>query len=491
MRTRVGALLLCLLAVLVVAACGGSGGGGGSKSASASGGSVPDGADFVPSSAPGFVYLATDPNGSQWKAANDLLQKFPGRAQLLSMIQQKLAKQKLNYETDIKPALGPETDLGILKLQGQLGRYLGVAKPNDEAKFLALLDKLSTSGTKLVHRKIDDWTVVSDTQTALDASAAAHSGTSLKDNSLFTDGMNALPGDALAKAWFNGAAVTNVAKSKTGTGGAGTLAGFGNLLWVAASAEAQADGLTVHAIAKSDKDVPLANYSSDLVKQVPAGVLAYLSFKGLDGVIRSLADNPAVQKQLGSIEQSLGVTLADLAPLFAGEGALYVRQGIPLPEITLTLEVSDEAAARSTADKLFTRLAPALGGEISTTTVAGVQVKQIRTSSISLYYGVFDGKLVVTDSTTGIAGLKDTGAKLADDSLFKDAKDAAGMPDSTAGFLYVNLKDAIPLIENLVTAQGGTISPTVQQNLEPLNTALVYGSVNGQQAELTGFVGVK
>jgi hypothetical protein len=65
------------------------------------------------------------------------------------------------------------------------------------------------------------------------------------------------------------------------------------------------------------------------------------------------------------------------------------------------------------------------------------------------------------------------------------------MPDSTAGFLYVNLKDAIPLIENLVTAQGGTISPTVQQNLEPLNTALVYGSVNGQQAELTGFVGVK
>jgi Protein of unknown function (DUF3352) len=490
MRTRVGALLLCVLAVLVLAACGGGGGGGGSKSAGSSGGgSVPDGADFVPSSAPGFVYLATDPNVSQWKAANDLLQKFPGRAQLLSMIEQRLAKQKLNYETDIKPALGPETDLGILKLQGQLGRILGVAKPNDEAKFLALLDKLDTSGSKLVHRKIDGWTVVSDTQTALDASAAAHNGSSLKDNTLFTDGIGALPGDALAKVWFNGAAVTNAAKSKTGS--SGTLAGFGNLMWVAASAQAQADGLSLHAIAKSDKDVPLTNYSSDLVKQVPAGVLAYLSFKGLDGVLRSLADNPAVQKQLGSIEQSLGITLADLAPLFAGEGALYVRQGIPLPEITLALEVSDEAAARSTAEKLFTRLAPALGGEITTTTVAGVQVKQIRTSSISLYYGVFDGKLVVTDSTTGIAGLKDTGAKLADDSLFKDAKDAAGMPDSTAGFLYVNLKDTIPLVENLVTAQGGTISPTVQQNLEPLNTALFYGTVNGQQAELTGFVGVK
>ena len=489
MRTRVGALLLCLLAVLLVAACGGGGGGGSKSSSSGGGGSVPDGADFVPGSAPGFVYLATDPNGSQWKAANDLLQKFPGRAQLLSMIEQSLAKQKLDYENDIKPALGPETDLGILKLQGQLGRILGVAKPNDETKFLALLDKLDSSGPKLVHRTIDGWTVVSDTQAALDASAAAHSGTSLKDNTLFTDGMGALPGDALAKVWFNGAAVTNAAKSKTG--GAGTLAGFGNLLWVAASAEAQADGLTVQAIAKSDKDVPLTNYSSDLVKQVPAGALAYLSFKGLDGVLKSLADNPAVQKQLGSIEQSLGVTLGELAPLFAGEGALYVRQGIPLPEITLALEVSDEAAAKSTADKLFTRLAPALGGEISTTTVAGVQVKQIRTSSISLYYGVFDGKLVVTDSTTGIAGLKDTGAKLADDSLFKDAKSAAGMPDSTAGFLYVNLKDSIPLIENLVTAQGGTIPPAVQQNLEPLNTALFYGSVNGQQAELTGFVGVK
>jgi len=487
MRTRVGALFLSLLAAVLVAACGG--GGGGKSSGTGGGGSTPAGADYVPASAPGFVFLATDTGGGQWKAADGLLKKFPGRAQLIQAIEKSLAKQRLDYETDIKPALGPETDVGILKLRGSTGQAVAIAKPQDENTFVALLDKLDSSTTKSVHRRIGGWTVASDAQAALDAAAAAHNGRSLQDNALFKEAMGDLPGDAIAKLWFNGASLSGLARSRAG--GTGSLPGFGKLLSLAAALQAQSKGIFVTGVAKSTKSLPVTQYTSELAKQVPAGVLAYLSFKGLDKAIRMIADVPAVKKQLATIERQLGVTIEEVAPLFAREGALYVRQGIPLPEISLVLQESDEAAARATADKLFARLAAALHGELTATNVAGVAVKQIKTSSVSLYYGVFDGKLVVSDSTTSITGLKDTGDKFADDSLFKDAKDTAGMPDSTAGFLYVNLKDTIPIIENLATSTGGTVPPVVQQNLEPLRSLLFYSTVDGPKATFAGFVGIQ
>jgi hypothetical protein len=489
MRIRVGAVLLALLAALLVAACGG-GGGGGSKAVQGGGGSVPSGADYIPGTAKGFIAAATDTTGDQWKTADGLLKKFPGRKQLIAMIEQGLAKQKLDYETDIKPALGPETDVGILTFQGSTGNALIAAQPADESKFTVLLGKVASNDkSKPLTKKVGDWTLASDTQAALDAGASAHNGTSLADNATFKEAMGDLPDSALVKLWFDGAALTGLATKRTG--GTGTVPGFGRLLSLAASLSAESDGVSLRTAVKSTQALPVKNYSSKLVDEVPAGALAYLSVSGLDKAINGLANIPAVKTQLASIEKQLGVTLPELASLFAGEAAFYVRPGVPLPEVTLVLKQADEAAARTLADKIFLRLAPGIGGQIVSTTVAGVPVKQIRTQQFSIYYAIFNGELVVTDSTTGISGLKDTGSKLSDDSLFKDAKSAAGMPDSNAGFLYVNLKDTIPIIENLVTSSGRTIPPEVQQNLEPLRTALFYATIDGAKAIGSGFIGIQ
>jgi hypothetical protein len=488
MRTRVGAVILTLLALLIVAACGG-GGGGGTKNSTGGGGSVPAGADYVQSTAKAFFYAATDTSGSQWKNADSLLKKFPGRKQLIAMIEQGLAKQKLSYETDIKPALGPETDVGVLNFQGSTANAVIVAKPQDESKFTALLNKATSSDKKkAITKKVGDWTLASDTQSVLDAAAAAHNGTSLADSAAFKDAMADLPGDALAKLWIDGAALT--AAAKTRTGGTTTVPGFGQLVSLAAALEAKSNGIALDSTVKTTKALPVTNYTAQLPSEVPAGALAYLSVNNLDKALNGLANIPAVKAQLPKLQQQFGVTLPQLASLFAEEGALYVRQGVPLPEVTLVLKESDEANARTIADKIFAKLAPALGARVTTTTVSGVSVTQLRGQQFSLYYAVFDGKLVVTDSTTGISGLKDTGSKLADDSLFKDAKSSAGMPDSNAGFLYVNLKDTIPILENLVTSSGRDIPPAVQQNLEPLRTALFFGTVDGSKATGSGFIGI-
>jgi uncharacterized protein DUF3352 len=486
-RIRFGAVFLALIVAAIAAACGG---GGDKKTPSVTGGTTPAGADYVPSAAVGFVSIVTDSNSDQWNAGRDLLGKFPGKDRLIASVQQSLAKQQLDYAKDVEPAVGAEVDIGLLGLEGADGQVIGLTQPNDPSALEALLGKLSQDGTKTVFKRIGDWTVASDAQSALDASATAKSGSSLVDNTSLAEAMKDLPADAIARLWFDGAALTRAAQSRTG--GTGSLPGYGRLVSIAAALGVKSDGATITGVVKTDKDISaVKKYSSKLVSQVPAGVLAYLSFASLDDAINAIAAIPSVKKQLAQFEAQLGVTLAELAPLFAGEGALYVRQGVPIPEITIVLEQSNEGSARTTADKLFTRVAPALQGTITSTTVSGVSLKQIKGQNFSIYYGVFDGKLVVTDATTGIKGLRDSGQKLAEDALFTDAKDAAGMPDETAGFLYVNLKDAIPLIENLLTSFGGNIDPAVQQNLDPLKSFLLFASVDGPKATFSGFVGVE
>jgi Protein of unknown function (DUF3352) len=486
MRIRVGAVLIALFAALLVTACGG----GEKKAPSVSGGSAPAGAGYVPTAAVGFVSIVTDRDSAQWKAGRELLGRFPGKDRLIAAIEQAFAKQQLDYDRDIDPAVGAEADIGLLGLGGGEGQVVGLTQPDDPSALAALLGKLSQSGKEPVLKQVGDWTVASDAQSALDAAEAAKSGTSLAESTTFGEAMKDLPADAIARVWFDGAALTRAAKSRTG--GTGSLPGYGSLVSLAAALNVQSDGAAIRGVVETNRDISaVKQYSSKLVSQVPAGVLAYLSFASLDDAINAIAGIPAVKEQLRQLEAQLGVTLAELAPLFAGEGALYVRQGVPLPEITIVLEESNEASARTTVDKLFTRVAPALQGQVKATTVSGVSVKQVKTQNFSIYYGVFDGKLVVTDSTTGISGLRDSGQKLADDSLFTEATEAAGMPEETAGFLYVNLKDAIPLIENLVTSFGGTVDPAVQQNLDPLKSFVLFGSVDGPKVTFSGFVGVE
>jgi Protein of unknown function (DUF3352) len=488
MRFRAGSIVLALLLALLVAACGG-GGGDDKDQAGVAAGSVPAGADYVPSTAVAFASLVTDSESSQWDAARELLNKFPGRERVISMVEQALAQQQLNFESDIDPALGAETDVGVFRFESGDDNAVALTQPDDQGKLEALLRKASDTGQQAVFKRIGDWTAASNAQSALDAAEAARGGSSLADNATFTEAMGDLPSDSIARLWLDGEAITRQAQQATG--GTQTLPGFGKLVSLAFAVRAQGDGLTFAGASKSDRAISqIKQYSSKLVSQVPAGVLAYLSFAGFDEAINAIAGVPAVREQLGQIQAQLGVTLDELAPLFAGEGALYVRQGIPIPEVTLVLEQTDEAAARTTAEKLFARLAPALQGQQLSTTISGVSAKQIKTDQFSLYYAVFDRKLVITAATTGISGLRETGEKLAEDGDFDAAKDAAGMPDETAGFLYVNLKDAIPLIVNAATSFGTRVDPAVQQNLEPLKSLLFYSTLDGPKAKFAGFLGV-
>ena len=98
---------------------------------------------------------------------------------------------------------------------------------------------------------------------------------------------------------------------------------------------------------------------------------------------------------------------------------------------------------------------------------------------------------MITDSPTGISGLKDGGDKLSGDPVFKDAKSTAGMPDEVKGFVYVNVKDTVPLVEGLSSLGGSNIPPDVSANLEHVHSFLSYVSGSGDENRFDAFLEIR
>ena len=481
---RPAVALLAVLA-LAVAGCGGSS----KKAGSASGSS--GAASLVPANATAYVAINTDLSSSQWKTLNSLVEKFPSKAKLLAMFRTELQKQGVYWEQDVKPALGPELDAAAITDAAGKTQPVAFVQPKDEAKLDALLQK--GSGPHPVHEKVGDWTVIAQQQATIDAVKQAQDGKSLQDNGDFADAMGKLPAETVAKFYVSGAQVGQSLRQSVGAAGA-ALPSTSNLQYVTGAATAQDDGIKVEGTAKVNGKAPAAGtFKSELVSEAPAGAFAFISIHGADKSISGLRTNPALQQQLPQVEQALGVTLDQLAALFKNETALYVRQGTPIPEITLVSKVDNTQEAMATIDKLATRAgAFAGGGAPTTTTVDGVTAKELTVGGrFSIYYAAFDGKLVITSAQSGITGLRDNGPRLGDDATFKEATSAADMPDATSGFVYLNLKDSIPLLENVAQLGGQAVPSEVGGNLQPLHAFVAYGTSEGSEASFTAFLQVK
>lgn len=475
MRLRLTAAVLALLAVGLAAGCGG--GGGGSKSAAAAGG-----ASVAPKSTAFLLQLDTDFDGGPWQTLDGLLKKFPDGTKLYSSI----AGKGADFEQDVKPALGPETD--VLALTGEdldKSAFVSLTQPRDPAKFQTMIAKDTDHP---VTEEIERWEVIADDRATIDRFKRARNDGTLADSGSYKDATAGLPGDALARLYVDGAVLT-AAVSKQLKTGTGPVPGVGRISWLSGAMTATETGFGLELRLKGD-EIEAKPFASELLSQVPADVLLALDFKGLDAFLDELRRNPAVEKQLGGAGKFLGTTIDDLVKLFAGEGALYVRSGTPSPEITLVLKVDDEAAALATVDKLVGIVALASKKAPEPVTVAGVDAKRVALGkTLSLVYAAFDGKLVVTTAESGIDALKGGGEKLAAAQGFKDLQAAAAMPDETAGFLYANVRDALPLIDSLMKKKP--MKPETRRNLEHLGATLLYGTLDGNVASLKGFVTVQ
>ena len=93
---------------------------------------------------------------------------------------------------------------------------------------------------------------------------------------------------------------------------------------------------------------------------------------------------------------------------------------------------------------------------------------------------IADGRLVATTAVNVEAALR-AEARLGESEDFRTAKDAAGMPDETGGFLYVNVADAVPLL-SLAGLAGAPVPREVTQNLRPLRSVVAWSETDGDRS---------
>jgi Protein of unknown function (DUF3352) len=439
-----------LSAAGLLAGCGGSSGAG-----SGSGG-IGAGASVAPADSVAFVAVDTDVSSSQWQAVDALLQKFPGHDALLAKLEQSLsAKTKLSWADDVKPALGPELDLVVLPNDAAKPELVGLVQPADTAKFAALLQKIDTgTGKQLVTAQVGGWTAVAESQPALDAVTGA--STHLADDNTYQDATAKLAGAALATVYANGTEAHQLLGSlKTSLPMPSTAA---QLQWISADVVAAGNGLKIDGFVRTQGGAaPAQPYASTLVSKIPSGALAVADFDATSLPAKS------------SLASSLG-----------GETAFYVSPGEPIPSVTLVTHPADPQAAADALDKAFS----GLGSSSSAGGLGSIL------GNLHLYHAIDGGTLIASTSQQAIADFQSGGSKLADDGAFKDATSAASMPSATNGFVYVDLHDALPLVEGLAGLMGAKLPAGIQGDLAPLQSLTAYATTSGDETSFTAFLAI-
>lgn len=488
---RLRALAVTLVTGLAVVAAGC----GGSSSSSAAG------AEVAPASAPVFISVNTDFEGDQIATFRTLLDKFPGSDGLLRMALAELEQDDVDFEQDVKPALGPELDIVVLDLgQGADApdpEVVALLQPGDPAKLDALLEK-DTGGTPTVKEEVDGWTVLADSQASIDRfKEMRSSGGTLSDSGGFADAMEGLPDDALARAYVNTDAIVEAYRVAEPVGGAQAFDQLfpNGVPSVGATVSAEEGGLRFQATGKTTQ--PTDTFEASLPDELPAGALAYVGFDNLaKGVRESLNSageaNQQFDQQLGQIELVLGLSLdRDVLPLLEQEGAIAAypaASGSDTPSIQLVMKVDDPEQAVGTIDKLLARAAQFAPG-IPTPQlidIGGVKAKTVEYEGTTIIYAGFDGKLVITNAADTIEAMQGGGEKLSDDETYSSARESTDVPGETSGILYVNLNTALDLAQSL-TGQ----SPQVQENVEPLDSFLLYSTADDDRVTVSGFLAIQ
>ena len=316
----------------------------------------------------------------------------------------------------------------------------------------------------------------------------AGEGKTLADDSTFEDAFGKLPDDALVKAYANGQKVGSLIKQAVRQGGTTTYgsatAGLDKLDWISASLTAEDDGVRVKGVVKgagSDALLGGGDYISTALGEAPGDALAFLTLQGGKGLASSLGNAAA------PLTMALGMPIDQLLGLFENETALYVRPGIGIPEITLVLNPSDTSAGLDTLDKLATRIAALSGGQVS----GSGGEKTITIDGVAIHFGSKNGKIVITNAAGGVSQYGSSSEKLSDSADFKEARDAAGMPDSNGGMVYIDLKNAIPMLLSLAQLSGSQPPPVVTENLKPLRSFLAWNEGSGDTRTFNLFLEIK
>ena len=455
--------------------------------------SAASGAGIVPATAPAFVAVDTDLQSPQWRQVDELLASFPGKPELLQMLRSSVREEsKLDYERDIKPALGSELDVAWVDTENNGMNVVGLTKPKDEEAFRRMITK-GSQPDRMFFGTVGGWLVFSDTQDKVDRfRAAAEEGGKLADQKAYKDALAELPDETLVHAYVSGQELTDVFKKlAAGTPGLSKQTLGQQLEFIAAGLAAEDEGLRLVFTVGGERALEdqAKSFESELVQEVPADALAFVSFKGSDVSSGFRQRGRAAPQAMRALEQVLGFRLDSLLGLLSDEVAFYVRPQRPIPEFTLLFKVPNEGTGLAQIREVMDGLAKAANARTGRDSQAGIPLRSVDfEEGFVVRYGAFDGKVIVTTGGTAVDDVRSHETKLPDDDEYRDALGAAGAPDESGAFVYVNLKRTVALFRLLAKAEGEPVSDEVWANLAPLRSFVGWGEVDGRTSTVTMFL---
>jgi hypothetical protein len=319
-----------------------------------------------------------------------------------------------------------------------------------------------------VSAQVGGWTVIGENQAALDAVTGATSHLAADPDYQQATGL--LAQGALVQAYANGAQARQLL-SALGR----TQAGSTKLVWAAGDAVAASGGLKLDGYVDRNGVAPQA-YSASLVDRIPAGALAVIDFQA----------NNSADSFAQAAASPIGAALGKIAATLGGETALYVSPGEMLPSLTLVTHPSDPQAVLTALNDALAAAGKAADGSGTGGFSLGSML-----SGLQLFHSEVGGALIVSTSQQAIDAFTGSGPKLSGDATFQSARQASGMPDQTTGFAYVDVKDALPLVQALAALSGGKGSASMP-DVSALHTLTAFGSGTSDGVErFTLFLGVQ
>ena len=450
-------------------------------------------ANLIPADAVAFIAVNTDLDSSQWQTVDELASRFPDKEKAIKMLKDAAREEDLDWERDVRPAIGPELNVAWLDFEGGGHNFVLLAQPKDEAKFEQMLEK---SDEPAFHTEIDGWQVVAQSQAMLDRfRRESRAGDSLAEKRMFVDAMDAYPDETLFRAFVDGKSVMDFVRRFAQPDERKIIDKFGSLDWIASDLHVTSEGIrfdaNVHGTAgPALKDVtPTRPFGSSLTGEVPANALVFATFHGAKGMLTGLENNPLFKEtpDLGRYSD----VLRRVESLLQGENAFYVRPGSgKIPEVTLVTEPARGTNGVATLDRILARYGvgldlPALPRP---SRIAGIPARTIDFGTFSVHYANVGKRFVITDLPAGIAALKGSPPSLAQSDEYEGAVDASAMPAKTQGFLYLNVRGGVTYAERLA---GSPIPGEIKRNLRPLRSVVEYAYSRPSEIQLTFFLRIK
>jgi len=405
------AAVVLVAALLLLPGCGGS-----DKPKSPAGGATGEALSYFPAKAGLVALVETDPNGAQIKAAESLLNRFPGSGGLLSKLKAEIEKTGVDFDRDLKPLLGNDLAVGTAG-PGGLDSMLIALVANDEGKLKALVERqikagklkkigehagatLYQDGPTTVVAVRGATAVIADTAAVVTAALDRHEDGKGFTLAAFDKPFEGLPEGGLVR--IAGNAPTLLAGS--------SAASARRVPWVAAlgafavSLRAEADAGTLDARI----DTSQGDLTADDLPIAPGSDAPPLAG---DGPIRVALRDP--RHLIDFVQRAAqAVSPASFAAFAAGKAAIDLRFGVNLDkdvigqltgeaqlstdlhEFQLRVGLKDGDAFRAT----LKRLLPILPDFLSGAGLSGISVEEFPRGAYGL---TKDGKLVAAFSVIG------------------------------------------------------------------------------------------